>query len=30
MNLLTGQEAQSPAFGRADAIVEVIMQALKP
>jgi hypothetical protein len=30
MNLVTGEEAQPPAFDRADAIVEVIMRALKP
>jgi len=30
VNLVTGEEAQPPAFDRADAIVEVIMRALKP
>jgi len=30
MSLVTGEEAQPPAFDRADAVVEVIMRALTP
>ena len=30
MNLVTGEEVGPPDFDRADAIVEIIMRALKP